>query len=373
MTLLLLLRENGSGTESITVTEPQAADRVLVGENVTIDATAVGTSGTVDILLSIDNGATFPITLATGETLPYVWVPTSAQLTAQAVVRVRDADDALIVDDSGVFVVATTSSSGTFPTATEIAEEVWDHDLQQVVHAPESAADMVRVIWVGINHLVLIFAGITSIADWLRRAFRKDSGTAGMATAETEINTGGTATFAGTTDSLEAIKDAGGGGGGSGDATLEKQEEILDAVQATANSIASIGARLQVEVQIQGFPAVICRNTDYVLQTESEIRLTILDLLDEQVTDIAGVPLDEVDWLFGMGSEANPAIIDGAVTWDDTTSEMIIQLLATETASKPLGSITWQIGASIGDGGDPEVVRTRWLGGGTTRLIERHF
>jgi hypothetical protein len=35
-----------------------------------------------------------------------------------------------------------------------------------------------------------------------------------MVTAESEIDTGGTSTFTGTTDNLEAIKDAGGGGGG---------------------------------------------------------------------------------------------------------------------------------------------------------------
>jgi hypothetical protein len=51
------------------------------------------------------------------------------------------------------------------------------------------------------------FTGISSLANWLRRIVRKDSGTAGMATAQTEINTGGSATFLGTTDSLENIKD----------------------------------------------------------------------------------------------------------------------------------------------------------------------
>lgn len=58
--------------------------------------------------------------------------------------------------------------------------------------------------------LVAKFTGITIIADWLRRAFRKDAGTAGMIAAEAEINTGGTSTFTGITDNLEAIKDASG-------------------------------------------------------------------------------------------------------------------------------------------------------------------
>jgi hypothetical protein len=52
-----------------------------------------------------------------------------------------------------------------------------------------------------------LFSGITSLGDWLRRLARKDAGTAGMVTAEAEINTGGTATFAGATDSLEGNRD----------------------------------------------------------------------------------------------------------------------------------------------------------------------
>jgi hypothetical protein len=50
-----------------------------------------------------------------------------------------------------------------------------------------------------------LFSGITSLGDWIRRIARKDAGTAGMIAAEAEIDTGGTSTFTGTTDSLEAI------------------------------------------------------------------------------------------------------------------------------------------------------------------------
>lgn len=67
-----------------------------------------------------------------------------------------------------------------------------------------------------LTSLAAIFAGMTSLPNWLRRLARKDAGTADMGTAQTEINTGGTSTFAGTTDSLEAIRDASGGGGGGG-------------------------------------------------------------------------------------------------------------------------------------------------------------
>lgn len=59
------------------------------------------------------------------------------------------------------------------------------------------------------------FTGITLLADWLRRMCRGDAGTAGMVAAQSEINTGGTSTFDGTTDNLQDIKDAAGGGGGT--------------------------------------------------------------------------------------------------------------------------------------------------------------
>ena len=134
--------------------------------------------------------------------------------------------------------------------------------------------------------------------------------------------------------------------------------------------MASHAARLALEVQIQGFPAVICRNSDYATETESEIRLTLLDLTGTAITEIAGTPVASLAWLFGMGTEAAPAIIAGAVTWDAGTSELVIQFARSVTAAKPLGSITWQIGVSTGSGA---TLKNRWLGGGTTRLIERQF
>jgi hypothetical protein len=207
-----------------------------------------------------------------------------------------------------------------------------------------------------------LFSGITYLSRWLGALAGKTADT----TTRTEIN----ATTAGagyneTTDSLEAQKDSGGG-----DATLAKQTEILAAVAGVTSSVASHAARLALEVQIQGFPSVICRNSDYVTETESEIRLTILDLTGTAITEIAGTPVASLAWLFGMGTESTPAIIAGAVTWDAGTSELVIQFARSVTAAKPLGSIAWQIGVSTGSGA---TLKNRWLGGGTTRLIERQF
>lgn len=98
---------------TITVTDPAAADRVLVGESVTIDATEVGTSGDVDIMLSLDNGVTFPITLASSTTLPYTWIPTAAQIAPQAVLRVRDSAATTDLGDQSIVVATTVALQAT--------------------------------------------------------------------------------------------------------------------------------------------------------------------------------------------------------------------------------------------------------------------
>jgi hypothetical protein len=72
-----------------------------------------------------------------------------------------------------------------------------------------------------------LFNGITSLGDWIRRIARKDAGTAGMIAAEAEIDTGGTSTFTGTTDNLEAIKDSGGGGGGGGTVNITVEDRSI--------------------------------------------------------------------------------------------------------------------------------------------------
>ena len=138
MTLLLLFPSAGSGSSSITVDEIPAVRAVFVGDTVTIDATESGTSGDVDILLSKDNGATFPTTIASSVTLPYDWTPTSGQLADQAILRVRDSADALIVDDSLAFVIATTTAgSGGSVDVDEIAQAVWEYSQRGLTEAVE--------------------------------------------------------------------------------------------------------------------------------------------------------------------------------------------------------------------------------------------
>lgn len=109
-------------------------------------------------------------------------------------------------------------------------------DVNNTSPAANSLGAAVNAVSVIVTAIQAIFAGMTSLPNWLRRLARKDAGTAGMATAETEIDTGGTSTFTGTTDNLEAIKDAGGGGGGGG----LTEENIEDIAAATAVQVASV-------------------------------------------------------------------------------------------------------------------------------------
>jgi hypothetical protein len=156
------------------------------------------------------------------------------------------------------------------------------------------------------------------------------------------------------------------GGTGGGSATIENQELILDEIDSLRNAFASAVGRLAVSAQLLGFPPSIVRNADYSTVTESEIRLSLKDVDGNPITEIGGVPCDEITWLFGLGSERNPALIEGAATWDDANDQLVIQLAAADTADKPTGTLTWQIGCTIDE-------TTRYLGGGTTRLLERHF
>lgn len=156
------------------------------------------------------------------------------------------------------------------------------------------------------------------------------------------------------------------GGGGGGSATIENQELILANLDDITGAVSAAVARLQLETQITGFPATICRGSDYDTTLESEIRLQLLDLNNAPITEIGGTPVAEITWLFGLGTDRQPRLVAGACSWDGTTDELVIELAATDTNTTPLGSVTWQIGAQIGE-------LIRWLGGGTTRIVERQF
>ena len=148
--------------------------------------------------------------------------------------------------------------------------------------------------------------------------------------------------------------------------TIEPKLTSSAEIASIASSVAAYAARLALEVQLQGFPSAICRNADYAIETESEIRITLEDLAGEAITEIAGTPVAGLSFTFGMGTERHPNLITGTCSFDSLTSELVIEIPATETDGKSTGSLTWHVGVTIDE-------KSRWLGGGTTRLIERQF
>lgn len=102
-----------STVASIEVTSPVSTDRRIVGLAEAITWNATNVDGTVDILISIDNGETFA-TLAAGQTNDgtYQWTPTDEQIGTQVIIRIRSTEDTDVYDDSAAFRVATTAPSG---------------------------------------------------------------------------------------------------------------------------------------------------------------------------------------------------------------------------------------------------------------------
>lgn len=118
MTLLLLVRSpaagGGGGGDTISINFPAADQRLLVGETVAIEISATpGVSGSFDVLLSLDDGDTFLITLhSDAAAIDLDWLITADHISATAVLRVLDAANNLIFGDSDPFVIATTSTAG---------------------------------------------------------------------------------------------------------------------------------------------------------------------------------------------------------------------------------------------------------------------
>lgn len=137
-----------------------------------------------------------------------------------------------------------------------------------------------------------LFSGITSLADWIRRIARKDAGYAGMTTAQSEINTGGTATFAGTTDSLEAISDASGGGGG--DALEATSQEILTAIEALGAT--ALSAATWTAGSITGFPSTLVIGDSYIDDVNRHIKVYYRDEADDPITAIGSKNLTDEDF-----------------------------------------------------------------------------
>lgn len=188
-----------------------------------------------------------------------------------------------------------------------------------------------------------VFTGITSLANWLRRGFRKDAGTAGMITAQFEINTGGTGVFSGTTDSLEAIRDNQSAGGGSAPSIV------------TLQSVAGISPGV-----ILGPTEPLVIGDDYLTSLGRSIRINLLDANgdpaevvfgDKSLAD-AGVSIQLL--LAKSGKPSTVADVVGTCTFFPAVGEippyLIVEFTRTETVKAIPGPYDMQAEAIWSDG-----------------------
>jgi len=115
---------------------------VLVGTEYPITWQSVGTSGTVNILLSLDGGTTFPITVESAlmDLESYDWTPTVGQVGSNAVLRIEDAGDGSIYGDiTGLTIATTTPGSG----GGSVVNSIEDYT---VMYVPKSTAELRTMI-----------------------------------------------------------------------------------------------------------------------------------------------------------------------------------------------------------------------------------
>jgi hypothetical protein len=174
-----------------------------------------------------------------------------------------------------------------------------------------ATAANVSTVGAQVTAVQTVLTGITSLANWLRRAFRKDAGSAGMIVAETEIQTGGTATYLGTTDNLEAIKDAG-GGGGSGDAS----QTTLLAVQVTTTAIAASLAGTAIEVAgrvASGGGITLYIGDDCTVASGTQLTITVSDPAGGLYAILNAIPIGNLAWGASRARSAS-SLIPGTIT-----------------------------------------------------------
>lgn len=187
-----------------------------------------------------------------------------------------------------------------------------------------------------------VFSGITSMANWLRRAFRKDAGTAGMNTAETEINSTGGA-FAGTADSLEAIRDNQSAGGGTAPTIV------------TLQSVAGISPGV-----ILGPTEPLVIGDDYLTSLGRSVRVNLLDSAGEPAEVVfgdksladAGVSIQLL--LARSGKPTTVADLVGTCTFFPAVGEippyLMVEFTRVETAKAIPGPYDMQAEAVWSDG-----------------------
>ena len=203
-----------------------------------------------------------------------------------------------------------------------------------------------------------LFSGITSMASWLGALAGKSTDASTL--AEIQSTTAG-ATFANSTDSLEAIRDRGDaawapGEAGSGDASQSTLLAVQDQVEAIAGTLG--GTAISVTSRIaDGGSMVIYTGDDLKVRSGTQVTVSISDAAGGIYSRLSAIGTSKLSWGAARPSQAAGAIsgtissITQSGSGDDQVVNLVIEILDAGQSLNPADDYIWQV-ASTSSSGD---------------------
>jgi hypothetical protein len=203
-----------------------------------------------------------------------------------------------------------------------------------------------------------LFSGITSMASWLGALAGKTADASTL--AEIQSTTAG-ATFANSTDSLEAIRDRGDaawapGEAGSGDASQSTLLAVQDQVEAIAGTLG--GTAISVTSRIaDGGSMVIYTGDDLKVRSGTQVTVSISDAAGGIYSRLSAIGTSKLSWGAARPSQAAGAIsgtissITQSGSGDDQVVNLVIEILDAGQSLNPADDYIWQV-ASTSSSGD---------------------
>jgi hypothetical protein len=203
-----------------------------------------------------------------------------------------------------------------------------------------------------------LFDGITSMASWLGALAGKTADASTL--AEIQSTTAG-ATFANSTDSLEAIRDRGDaawapGEAGSGDASQSTLLAVQDQVEAIAGTLG--GTAISVTSRIaDGGSMVIYTGDDLKVRSGTQVTVSISDAAGGIYSRLSAIGTSRLSWGAARPSQAAGAIsgtissITQSGSGADQVVNLVIEILDAGQSLNPADDYIWQV-ASTSSSGD---------------------
>jgi len=203
-----------------------------------------------------------------------------------------------------------------------------------------------------------LFSGITSMASWLGALAGKTADASTL--AEIQGTTAG-ATFANSTDSLEAIRDRGDaawapGEAGSGDASQSTLLAVQDQVEAIAGTLG--GTAISVTSRIaDGGSMVIYTGDDLKVRSGTQVTVSISDAAGGIYSRLSALGTSKLSWGAARPSQAAGAIsgtissITQSGSGSDQVVNLVIEILDAGQSLNPADDYIWQV-ASTSSSGD---------------------